>query len=64
MKIDKERILEFLRSRQEQDTVAQAQPELPDQVDTDDDAAMLAHLGIDPQELLDEVSSDRGGSGG
>lgn len=63
MKIDKARILEFLRSRQDQDTVAQAQPELPDQVDTDDDAAMLAHLGIDPQELVDEVSSDRGGSG-
>ncbi len=63
MKVDKALILEFLRSRQEQDTLTQAQPELPDQVDTDDDAAMLAHLGIDPQELLGELARDRGRSG-
>lgn len=64
MKVDKAQIIELLRSRQKKDTVAQAEPELPDQVDTVRDAATLAHLGIDPQDLVEELPGGRGESGG
>jgi hypothetical protein len=60
MQIPKEQILEFLRSRGEQDKVGQADQELPDQVDTDQHADILQRLGIDPQELLGQL----GGLGG
>jgi hypothetical protein len=60
MQIPKEQILEFLRSRGEQDKASQADGELPDQVDTDRDASLLEKLGIDPQDLLSQL----GGAGG
>jgi hypothetical protein len=59
MQIPKEQILEFLRSRGEDDKASQAEGELPDQVDTDQDAGLLEKYGIDPQELLSKL----GGSG-
>jgi hypothetical protein len=60
MQIPKEQILEFLRSRGEQDKAGQADQELPDQVDTDQHADVLQRLGIDPQDLLGQL----GGLGG
>jgi hypothetical protein len=57
MQIDKQQIIEFLKSRGEQDKADQAQSELPDQVDTDQHSDLLAKLGINPAELL-------GGAGG
>lgn len=58
MQIDKQQILEFLRNRGDQQQADQADGELPDQVDTDQHADLLAKFGINPQELL------RGGLGG
>ena len=52
MQIPKEQILEFLRSRGEQDKASQADGELPDQVDTDKDAGLLQKFGIDPGDLI------------
>jgi hypothetical protein len=52
MQIPKEQILEFLRSRGDQDKANQAEGELPDQVDTDQDAGLLEKLGINPGDLL------------
>jgi len=52
MQIPKDQILEFLRSRGEQDKAGQAEGELPDQVDTDQDAGLLSKYGIDPQDLM------------
>jgi hypothetical protein len=52
MEIPKEKILELLRQRGDQDKADQADRELPDQVDTDRDAGLLSKLGIDPQDLL------------
>ena len=52
MQIPKEQILEFLRSRGDEGKAAQADQELPDQVDTEQHADILQRLGIDPQELL------------
>jgi hypothetical protein len=52
MEIPKEQILGFLQSRGEEDRAAEAEQQLPDQVDTDQHADLLSGLGIDPQELL------------
>jgi hypothetical protein len=59
MQIPKEQILELLRSRGENDKAAQADSELPDQVDTEQHAGILEKLGIDPGDL----SSSIGGLG-
>ena len=55
MQIPKEQILEFLRSRGDEDKAQQADGELPDQVDTDQDQGLLSKYGIDVQDLLGKV---------
>jgi hypothetical protein len=59
MQIPKDQILDFLRSRGENDKASQAEGELPDQVDTDQHADLLQKYGIDPQDLISKL----GGSG-
>ena len=54
MQIPKDKILELLRSRGDQDKANQAEGELPDQVDTDRDADVLQKFGIDPSDLLSQ----------
>jgi hypothetical protein len=54
MQIPKDKILELLRSRGDQEKANQAEGELPDQVDTDRDAGLLEKFGIDPSELLNQ----------
>ena len=61
MQIDKQQIIELLRSRGNQDQADQAQSELPDQVDTDQHADLLSKFGINPEELL---GGGLGGLGG
>ena len=48
MQIPKEKILELLRSRGEDDKASKADSELPDQVDTEKHSGKLDKLGIDP----------------
>ena len=55
MQIDKSQILEFLRSQGDNDKAAQAENELPDQVDTDQHAGLLSKLGINPADLLGKL---------
>jgi hypothetical protein len=52
MEIPKDKILELLRERGEQDKADRAEQQLPDQVDTDKHADLLGKLGIDPGSLL------------
>jgi len=52
MQIDKQQIIELLRNRGEQQQAAQAETELPDQVDTDQHGDLLSKFNINPQELL------------
>lgn len=52
MEIPKDQILQFLRDRGDSDHAANAEKELPEQVDTDRDAGLLSKFGIDPQELI------------
>jgi len=51
MQIPKDKILELLRSRGQDDKASQAEGELPDQVDTEQHAGLLQRLGIDPGDL-------------
>ena len=60
MNIDKNQILDMLRGNGQHDQAAQAEKELPDQVDTDQHAGLLSKFGIEPQALLSKL----GGLGG
>ncbi|WP_026535135.1 hypothetical protein [Arthrobacter sp. H14] len=51
MQIDKQQIIDFLKSRGEDQKADQATQELPDKVDTDKDQGTLEKLGINPQDL-------------
>jgi 3-polyprenyl-4-hydroxybenzoate decarboxylase len=51
MEIPKEKILDLLKQRAENDKAEQANQELPDKVDPDRDRGILEKLGIDPQDL-------------
>jgi len=52
VQIDKNQILELLRSQGQHDKAQQADGELPDQVDTDQHSGLLERLGIHPSQLL------------
>jgi hypothetical protein len=52
MEIPKEQVLELLQDRGDSEQAAQAEQELPDQVDTEQDAGLLSKFGIEPQELI------------
>ena len=52
MNIDKQQILELLRSQGKSDQAQQADSELPEQVDTDQHAGLLQKLGINIDDLL------------
>jgi len=60
MNIDKNQIMELLRSQGDDGKARQADQELPDQVDTDRDAGLLSKFGIDPMDLIKKL----GGGGG
>jgi hypothetical protein len=59
MQVDKDQIIQLLKSKGQHDKATAAESELPDKVDTDEDASLLSKFGIDPQEML----GDLGGSG-
>jgi len=60
MEIPKDKILELLRDRGQDDEAEQADRELPDQVDTEQHADQLSKLGIDPQELAAKLTGGVG----
>jgi len=62
MNIDKDQILQLLRSQGDHDKAEQADKELPGQVDTDRDSGLLAKFGLDPSELMKKLGG--GGLGG
>ncbi len=63
MQIDKTQIIEMLKSRGDDDQASQAETELPDQVDTEQDAGMLEKYGIDPKDLMGKLGGGLGGLG-
>jgi len=52
MQIPKDQIIQALRDRGEHEQAAQADQNLPDQVDHEEHSGLLSQLGVDPQELL------------
>jgi len=60
MEIPKEKIVELLRDRGDDDKADQADRELPDQVDTQEHADVLSKFGIDEQELADKLPGGLG----
>ena len=60
MQIDKQQILDLLRSRGDQQQADQAEAELPDQVDTDQHADLLSRFGINVQDLLGSIGGKLG----
>ncbi|CAN5795091.1 hypothetical protein BH18ACT7_BH18ACT7_03500 [soil metagenome] len=51
MQIPKDKIIEMIKSRGDNDQAEQAQSELPEQVDTERDSGLLDKFGVDPKEL-------------
>jgi hypothetical protein len=62
MQIDKDQVLQLLRSRGDDAKAQQAEQELPGQVDTEQHAGLLSKLGLDPMELISMLGG--GGAGG
>jgi hypothetical protein len=60
MQIDKDQIIQLLKSQGDHDKAQQAESELPGKVDTDQDAGLLSKFGIDPMDLVKKL----GGGGG
>ena len=58
MEIPKEKLLDLLRSRGDQESVDRAKDELPDSVDPDRDLEILTGLGIEPSELLGKLEGE------
>ncbi len=53
MQIDKQQVIDMLKKRGDHDQAAQAEQNLPEQVDTDQQHAdQLSKLGVNPQDLL------------
>jgi hypothetical protein len=52
MLIDKQQVLELLRAKGDEGKAEQAARELPDQMDTDEQAQVLSNYGLGPQELI------------
>jgi hypothetical protein len=57
MNIDKDQILQLLRSQGKDDQASQASSELPDKIDTGNaqHAGMLSRYGIDPGSIGDKL---------
>lgn len=60
MQIDKQQILDLLRSTGDTGKAEQAQKDLPDQVDTERDSGLLSNLGIDVNALLSKLPGGLG----
>ena len=60
MEIPKDKIIELLRDRGQDDKADQADRELPDQVDTEQHADLLSKIGVDPEELADKLPGGLG----
>ena len=59
MEIPKEKVLELLRSRGDDDKADQADQELPDDVDPERDSGLLSNFGVEPSELLGKLGGGK-----
>jgi len=59
MQLDKDQIIQFLKERGDHQQAAEAEQQLPDQVDTDRHGGLLAQHGIAVEDLISKF----GGAG-
>lgn len=59
MEIPKQQILDLLHQQGKSDQAAQADQELPDQVDSECHAGLLEKFGISPQDVLSKLGGGR-----
>lgn len=66
MQLDKAQVLDFVRQQMGDDKAAEADRELPQQVDTDADSGLLDKLGVNPMQLAQHFlgGGSEGGIGG
>ena len=62
MEIPKEKVLELIKAKLGGEKAAEADKELPDQVDPEQHAGLLSKFGLDPAELIGSIGG--GGLGG
>lgn len=62
MKIDKQELVQVLRTEGDNDTAARVAERLPDEIDTERDGAALAAIGLDDTQLMAKLAG--GGYGG
>lgn len=55
MRVGKSKIIEMFRARGQHERAHKADSELPDVVDTRDDAELLGQHGIDPREMVNRL---------
>ncbi|MFD1210665.1 hypothetical protein ACFQ36_01240 [Arthrobacter sp. GCM10027362] len=60
MQIDKQQIIDILRSMGNGDKASQAESQLPDQVDTERDSGLLSSLGINVNDIIDKLPGGLG----
>jgi hypothetical protein len=60
MQIDKQQVIDILKSMGHGDKASQAESELPDQVDPERDSGLLSNLGIDVNDLLTRLPGGLG----
>ncbi len=60
MQIPKDKIIEMIKSRGDNDQAVKAQSELPDNVDTEQDSGLLAKFGVDPKDLAGGIGGKLG----
>ncbi len=64
MQIDKNMIINMLKEQGNHDQAAQAEAELPQQVDPAQHSGMLSKFGLEPQELIAKFAGGGGGGAG
>jgi hypothetical protein len=62
VKLDKQEFVRVLRTEGDNDTADKVEADLPDEIDTDRDAAALESLGLDRTQLMAKLAG--GGLGG
>ncbi len=60
MQIPKDKIVEMIKSRGDDEQAKKAHSDLPETVDTEQDAGLLAKFGIDPQDLAGGIGGKLG----
>jgi hypothetical protein len=60
MQIDKDTIVEFIKSRVGAEKASEANRELPAKVDTERDAGLLSKFGVDVDQILEKLPGGLG----